>query len=78
MLVIHIFLLASLSFAADPFVFYNFEVSYITASPLGVSQQVCSPDLSMALYFLLCFTLTVTSFLNFLLNFYVGLLSSHG
>ncbi|CAH2071447.1 unnamed protein product [Thlaspi arvense] len=27
-------------FAADPYSFYNFEVSYITASPLGVPQQV--------------------------------------
>nr|GMD79874.1 monocopper oxidase-like protein SKU5 [Ipomoea batatas] len=26
--------------AEDPFVFYDFEVSYITASPLGVEQQV--------------------------------------
>ncbi|CAN7009040.1 hypothetical protein HID58_010616 [Brassica napus] len=26
--------------AADPYSFYNFEVSYITASPLGVPQQV--------------------------------------
>lgn len=55
MLVIHIFLLVSLSFAADPFVFYNFEVSYITASPLGVAQQVCSSDLSMALFFFTLF-----------------------
>ncbi|EXB54466.1 Monocopper oxidase-like protein SKU5 [Morus notabilis] len=38
--VIHICLLVSFSFAADPYVFYNFEVSYITASPLGVPQQV--------------------------------------
>ncbi|EOA20246.1 hypothetical protein CARUB_v10000546mg [Capsella rubella] len=30
----------SLCFAADPYSFYNFEVSYITASPLGVPQQV--------------------------------------
>lgn len=47
MLVIHICLFVSLSFALDPFVFYNFEVSYITASPLGVPQQVCSSDLSL-------------------------------
>lgn len=32
--------------AEDPFAFYDFEVSYITASPLGVEQQVCTPDLS--------------------------------
>lgn len=38
--VFHICLLVSFSFAADPYVFYNFEVSYITASPLGVPQQV--------------------------------------
>ncbi|XVF10789.1 hypothetical protein REPUB_Repub07fG0213500 [Reevesia pubescens] len=37
---IHIALLLSLSFAEDPFVFYDFDVSYITASPLGVPQQV--------------------------------------
>ncbi|XP_022868700.1 monocopper oxidase-like protein SKU5 [Olea europaea var. sylvestris] len=39
-LVIHICLLLGLTFAEDPFVNYNFEVSYITASPLGVPQQV--------------------------------------
>ncbi|WRX17094.1 Multicopper oxidase [Theobroma cacao] len=37
---IHIALLLGLCFAGDPFVFYDFEVSYITASPLGVPQQV--------------------------------------
>ncbi|KAG8476601.1 hypothetical protein CXB51_033453 [Gossypium anomalum] len=37
---IHIALLSSSCFATDPFVFYDFEVSYITASPLGVPQQV--------------------------------------
>ncbi|KAM7531153.1 hypothetical protein LguiB_034563 [Lonicera macranthoides] len=35
-----IFLLVSFCFAEDPFVNYEFEVSYITASPLGVPQQV--------------------------------------
>ncbi|KAL2901785.1 Monocopper oxidase-like protein SKU5 [Bienertia sinuspersici] len=33
-------LLVSLSLAGDAFVYYDFEVSYITASPLGVPQQV--------------------------------------
>ncbi|CAH8384653.1 unnamed protein product [Eruca vesicaria subsp. sativa] len=33
-------LLSAVSFAADPFVSYDFKVSYITASPLGVPQQV--------------------------------------
>lgn len=33
-------LLSGVSFAADPFVSYDFKVSYITASPLGVPQQV--------------------------------------
>ncbi|KAG6579427.1 Monocopper oxidase-like protein SKU5, partial [Cucurbita argyrosperma subsp. sororia] len=33
-------LFVTLSSAADPFAFFNFEVSYITASPLGVPQQV--------------------------------------
>ncbi|PPR85878.1 hypothetical protein GOBAR_AA34811 [Gossypium barbadense] len=37
---INIALLSSSYFLADPFVFYDFEVSYITASPLGVPQQV--------------------------------------
>ncbi|KAK8658192.1 hypothetical protein V6N13_036404 [Hibiscus sabdariffa] len=37
---VHIALLLNSCFAEDPFVFYNFEVSYITASPLGVPQQV--------------------------------------
>jgi len=33
-------LLSAVSFAADPFVSYDFRVSYLTASPLGVPQQV--------------------------------------
>ncbi|KAG6688907.1 hypothetical protein I3842_11G149100 [Carya illinoinensis] len=37
---IYITLFVSSCFAADPFVSYEFEVSYITASPLGVPQQV--------------------------------------
>ncbi|CAL5442131.1 unnamed protein product [Camellia sinensis] len=36
----YISLFTSLCFADDPFVSYEFEVSYITASPLGVPQQV--------------------------------------
>lgn len=36
-----IFLFMGLCFAGDPFKFFNFEVSYIEASPLGVPQQVC-------------------------------------
>ncbi|XP_030947626.1 monocopper oxidase-like protein SKU5 [Quercus lobata] len=39
-LLIHITLFVSLCYAADPFVNYEFEVSYITASPLGIPQQV--------------------------------------
>lgn len=39
-LLIHIAILFSPSFAADPFAFFDFEVSYTTASPLGVPQQV--------------------------------------
>ncbi|KAB2622485.1 monocopper oxidase-like protein SKU5 [Pyrus ussuriensis x Pyrus communis] len=39
-LLIHICLFVSFSSAEDPNVFYQFEVSYITASPLGVPQQV--------------------------------------
>ncbi|KAK2356150.1 monocopper oxidase protein SKU5 [Trifolium repens] len=37
---INIFFLLTLSSAEDAFVPYKFEVSYITASPLGVPQQV--------------------------------------
>ncbi|KAG6657008.1 hypothetical protein I3843_04G054900 [Carya illinoinensis] len=37
---VHIALLPSLCFAADPYVFYDLHVSYLTASPLGVPQQV--------------------------------------
>lgn len=33
-------LLSTLCSAGDPYVFYDFRVSYITASPLGVPQQV--------------------------------------
>ncbi|CAK9171141.1 unnamed protein product [Ilex paraguariensis] len=36
----YIALLINLCVAGDPFVNYDFEVSYITASPLGVPQQV--------------------------------------
>lgn len=53
---IHLCLLLTLSFAEDPFVTYNFEVSYITASPLGVPQQVCSLDLSIFCSVFLFFT----------------------
>ncbi|CAM8980311.1 unnamed protein product [Rhodiola kirilowii] len=35
-----LFMLASICLALDPFVSYEFKVSYITASPLGVPQQV--------------------------------------
>ncbi|KAM6557148.1 hypothetical protein CsatB_004167 [Cannabis sativa] len=40
LVVINACLFVSLCFAADPTVFHDFEVSYITASPLGVPQQV--------------------------------------
>lgn len=43
-------LLSGVSFAADPFVSYDFKVSYLTASPLGVPQQVWLE--TSALYFL--------------------------
>lgn len=39
-LVVNIFLLLGFSIADDPWVSYDFVVSYITASPLGVPQQV--------------------------------------
>ncbi|KAL5810925.1 hypothetical protein ACOSQ4_027493 [Xanthoceras sorbifolium] len=37
---IHIALVSTLCFAGDPTVSYDFKVSYVTASPLGVPQQV--------------------------------------
>lgn len=40
--------LGSFSFglAGDPYVFYDWTVSYITASPLGPKQKVLSPSIS--------------------------------
>lgn len=38
--------------AEDPFANFEFEVSYITASPLGVPQQVRALDLSGILFYL--------------------------
>jgi hypothetical protein len=43
-------LLPSLCFAADPYAFYDLRVSYITASPLGVPQQVHFLTLSHSIY----------------------------
>lgn len=40
LLALNICLLLGSSFADDPYVNYEFVVSYITASPLGVPQQV--------------------------------------
>lgn len=40
LLLVHIGLLSSSCYADDPFVYFDFKVSYITASPLGVPQQV--------------------------------------
>lgn len=34
------FLVLDLAFAGDPFVYYDWTVSYVTASPLGVKQKV--------------------------------------
>lgn len=43
------------TFAGDPFVFFDWTVSYTTASPLGVKQKVGFPSLlhfySVALFF---------------------------
>lgn len=53
-LLLPICLFATFSSAADPFAFFDFEVSYITASPLGVPQQVCFPWILLpsAIFFL--------------------------
>ncbi|KAI3975318.1 hypothetical protein MKX01_033558 [Papaver californicum] len=40
LLFLFFFFLWDVGFSADPFVFYEFTVSYITASPLGIKQQV--------------------------------------
>lgn len=49
----HIALLSTLCSAADPVVSFDFRVSYITASPLGVPQRV---RLSLLFHLaLLCF-----------------------
>ncbi|XP_039045289.1 LOW QUALITY PROTEIN: monocopper oxidase-like protein SKS1 [Hibiscus syriacus] len=40
LLLLHIALFSALCSADDPYVFYDFKVSYITVSPLGVPQQV--------------------------------------
>lgn len=40
LLALSVCLLLGSSFADDPYVNFEFEVSYITASPLGVPQQV--------------------------------------
>lgn len=37
---ISIAIFPSFSFAGDPYVFYDFRISYITASPLGIPQRV--------------------------------------
>ncbi|XP_050237835.1 monocopper oxidase-like protein SKS1 [Mercurialis annua] len=37
---VHIALFSSLCFAADPTINYDMKLSYISASPLGVPQQV--------------------------------------
>lgn len=69
--VIHITLFVSLCFAGDPFVSYDFVVSYITASPLGVPQQVCSSDLFLSLEYLL-------SVIYFILFFHLVRFNVHG
>ncbi|KAK8530844.1 hypothetical protein V6N12_013344 [Hibiscus sabdariffa] len=40
LLLLHIALLSTLCAADDPYVFYDFKLSYITISPLGVPQRV--------------------------------------
>ncbi|KAK8606497.1 hypothetical protein V6N13_030778 [Hibiscus sabdariffa] len=39
LLLLHIALLSTLCAADDPYVFYDFKLSYITISPLGVPQR---------------------------------------
>lgn len=60
-----IIFLPSLCSAADPYVFYDFRVSYITASPLGVPQQVLFLPLILSL---LCFRFSIFSISNTFLH----------
>ena len=69
----YIVLLTSVCFAEDPIVNFEFVVSYITASPLGVPQQVCFQIFS---FYSLCFLSVTLSGLFHLGNFqkqWVGL-----
>lgn len=60
-----IIFLPSFCSAADPYASYEFRVSYITASPLGVPQKVLSLSLSLLLQ-LSIFILSVSSCVWFL------------
>lgn len=49
--------------AEDPYVYYDFDVSYITASPLGVEQQVKAASKMVPFFSDLClFGLPRTTF----------------
>ena len=50
--------LAAIAQAADPFAFFDWDVSYITSSPLGVPQQVRAPYFA---FFLCCLFAATTS-----------------
>lgn len=43
---IALLLVADLAFCGDPYVYFEWDVSYISASPLGVKQQVISPHVN--------------------------------
>jgi hypothetical protein len=51
---------------------YDFEVSYITASPLGVPQQVCLSDLFLFLEYLLSVKFFIWVGLMFMDDKWVG------
>lgn len=62
---IHICLFVSLCYAEDPTSRQEFEVSYITASPLGVPQQVWfSCSLSLVHFFIFSATVLVLGLLS--------------
>lgn len=47
-----VFFLFNFAFAEDPYVYYDWTISYITASPLGVKQQVLNPKPFFVPFFL--------------------------
>ena len=62
--VILLFCFSTAAFAGDPFAFFDWTVSYITASPLGVKQRVISSLLFSSILFLLVDLVSILHFLS--------------